>query len=329
MTTPALKALRKHFPKVTLDFLVGKWAAPALSGNPSIDNLIIVDDDVFHQHQFGALWKLVRNLRAKSYNLAVIFQPSTLVHLLVRFAGVRHIAAPVGFSFGLVSFPSEWRDNRNRYVVEDFLDVTRAIGVTSEDTALEYLSDSDSQAQARTILKRYNLDQKNYLVIFPGGGRNPRDFVPQKKWPFDRYRDIVEKAVSQNIRVVLAGNAEDRSIASKLVLNKDVVNLAGKTSIPVTASIIEQARLVLTNDSAPLHLAMAVNCPVVVLFGPSNRLALLPTEGDFIALEADIPCAPCYDNEPFGKCTRHDCILSLNVETVWNGVCEGWRRWQK
>jgi len=330
MITPALKALRKHYPDATIDFLVGKWSAPALSGNPAITNLITVEDSIFHERKSGSLLKLIKKLRRSRYDLAIIFQPSIIMHLLVRLAGVGKIAAPVnGFSFGLVKFPSSWRVDRNTYVVEDFLDVVRGIGIEAQDISMEFYPDEESRSAALKLLDKYELQKGRFLMVFPGGGRNPRDFVAQKQWPPDRYRQIIEKADSADMRVVLAGSAKDREITSSLVLNNRIVDMAGETSFSVLASLLEYAGLLLTNDSAPLHLALAMGCPVVGLFGPSRSRALLPPSGEYIALKADISCAPCYDNEPFGTCIRHDCIMSLSVETVWKALCEGWERWSK
>ncbi|MBN1296120.1 glycosyltransferase family 9 protein, partial [bacterium] len=188
MTTPAIRAVRRHFPQASIHYLTGVWSAPILERNPDIDRVIAVDDAVFHDHRWIDRVRLIGRLRKERYDVCVLFQPAPAMHLFARLTGAAQIAAPVaGAGSRWVHMPSPWRRERNRYVGEDFLDVVRNMGIDVQDTQLVFSVDSGVLAEMACRLRDRGLESGQFLVICPGGGRNPRDWVEQKIWPADRY----------------------------------------------------------------------------------------------------------------------------------------------
>lgn len=328
MTTPAIRALRKAFPRSTIHYLTGRWSAPALENNPHIDRVISVDDAVFHNKRIDRLYTLIRHLRSHRYDTCILFQPSFMMRLFARLTAAGQIAGPVIEGNGCcVDVASNWRFDRNRYVVEDFLDVVRGLGVVSDDLRLEYRTSGETEHRVDEMLKSMGGPPSDFLLVCPGGGQNPRDNVRQKLWPLSNYRAVIEQAVSEGLPVIIAGGESDRAYLKPLSGQPGTWNMVGKTSLAEFAVMLSRARLLLTNDSAPMHVALAVDCPFVAIFGPTRREALLPLSGRFVAVEAEIPCAPCYDNEPFKGCERFECIRSITVDTVWSNVIRSWRQW--
>ncbi len=330
MVTPAIRALRQSFPDSQIDFLTGSWSADAIRDNPHINTVIEVADEDFHHVRTPALAALSRRIRGNRYDLGILFQPSLAVRLLMSISGIKELAGPVSgkFSFGL-TYHSRWRGDRDRYVVEDFLDVVRSVGIKSIDTSLNFHIPKEESDKFLQKLSEYNLSPGNYLVICPGGGRNPRDFVKQKIWPSERFRELVIALQKESIRVVIAGSLTDREFLEPVIGLPGIVDWTGRTTFVQLGACLRAAGLLLTNDSAPMHLALAVGCPFVAIFGPSRQNALLPVSGKFNVIHADIPCAPCYDNELFGRCGRLDCINSIGVETVLDSVLVAWEKWSK
>lgn len=328
LLTPAIRALKKQYSNAKLDFLTGSWSVDAVRDNPYLDSVLSVPDGVFHDPKPMALASLIRRLRQQRYDLGLVFQPSAAMHCFMRLAGVKKIAAPV--STGprwLVHYPSPWRMVRDRYVAEDFLDVVRNLGISSDGLSMDFIIPEEAKKNMVNRLIDCDLETGRYLVICPGGGRNPRDFVIQKIWPARCYQQLVERLIDRGIRTVIVGTESDREIIRVLLNTPGIVDLTGNTSFAELGELLRNARMLLTNDSAPMHLALSVDCPFVALFGPSRRRALLPESGRFFALDADIPCAPCYDNEPFGNCNRRDCIHSIDVDRVYENVMNGWNLW--
>lgn len=325
MTTPALNALRNACPDAQIDFLTGTWSAPVLETNSKIDQLISFDDKILHTKKLLKLWALMRQLKRNCYDLAVIFQPSLMIQRLIRLAGIQQMAAPTTrWPARHLTYAAPWRQNRDRYVAQDFADVVRAMNIPVDTIALDYTPSDAARQEADRLLKEH-LQDAPFLLVFPGGGRNPRDYVKQKTWPMENYYQLLKRTVEKDIHVILAGNSHDSIITRQLEMDKRIINLAGQTTLPTIAAIIERARAVLTNDSVPMHLALAMNRPFAAVFGPSRRSALLPENGNFIAIEADFPCAPCYDNQPFPQCDRMDCIRAVEIDRVWDAVMSLWQ----
>jgi len=121
----------------------------------------------------------------------------------------------------------------------------------------------------------------------------------------------------------------DLPAAQKVVDVEGVCNFIGKTSLIELAAMMTCSVLTITNDSVPLHLAIATGCPVVPIFGPSRSRALLPEKGKYFAVTPSSDCAPCYDNEPFPGCRDTKCIDSITVEMVWMAVREALKKWNQ
>ncbi len=327
MVTPSLRALKKKFPSADIDLMTGSWSSGAVKHNPYINTIIEVPDEVFHGKKLFRLTKLIKRLRHNKYDMAFVFQPSRIVQILIRMAGIKHLAAPVRhLPSKLVRYPVLWRSIPDDYVVKDFISVVKAVNIDSDGLDMDFFIPEGIQQQVQRMLFEDSLGKHQYLVVCPGGGRNPRDYVKQKIWPEDRYAELIKRLLDEGVPVIVAGSQSDRETCRNVLRIPGIVDLMGKTTFAQLGAFIQSARLLLTNDSAPMHLALAVHCPFVAVFGPSCRKSLLPESGNFEAITPSIACAPCYNNEPFGRCDRCDCIQSVQTDTVYKAVIRSWKR---
>lgn len=139
-----------------------------------------------------------------------------------------------------------------------------------------------------------------YCVVSPGGGLNPRQSVPAKRWPCEGWASVVEYLHARGLRTVGVGGPDDATLVERAGCS---VNLAGKCGWGVTASLIAGAAAFAGNDSGPAHLAVAGRVPSVVVFGPTDPGALYPG-GSIVPVTPSVPCAPCYSNGIFRGCER-------------------------
>jgi heptosyltransferase-2 len=141
-----------------------------------------------------------------------------------------------------------------------------------------------------------------------------------KRWPY-----YAELAAALDRTSVIVGGMEDVPLADSIVATAPgrVVSAAGALSLRASAALIERASVLITNDSAPLHLATAVGTPVVALFGPTvPEFGFGPRgPGDVILGMADLACRPCSSHGP-PTCPlgHHRCMRDLSVETVAKAV---------
>jgi ADP-heptose:LPS heptosyltransferase len=157
-----------------------------------------------------------------------------------------------------------------------------------------------------------------YVVLAPGGARNARDYVVQKRWPISRWNEVSQFLQDRGFQVFLAGGETDRVEISGL----NGVNLGGKLTWGETAALIAGAVLFAGNDSGPAHLAVAEGTPALVLFGPTDPDSLYE-KGSIVSLCGNASCSPCYANSVFPGCKGDgNCMAAIETERVLN-ILEG------
>jgi len=153
---------------------------------------------------------------------------------------------------------------------------------------------------------------KPYVVLAPGGARNVRDFVPEKRWPMSRWNDVSLYLQGKGFQVFLAGGTADREELSVM----SGVNLAGRLTWGETAALLEGAFLFAGNDSGPAHLAVAEGTKTLVLFGPTASHTLYE-RGSIVAVSGTASCSPCYANSVFPGCSGEgNCMATICTESV-------------
>jgi heptosyltransferase-1 len=306
LATPAIRALRRGGGDVNLILLTGQANAEIARAIPGIDAYLFVKEaSLFRKNPFELL-KLFRNIKKSGAAKVVVFQPSPR---LTRFAGLagipvyapyRGTKAPRYFAAGV-----PWRPNGDKYIAENYVEVAEAAGGARDGLRLDFVFPRGVPRAAEITGLPKN---KKYVVLAPGGGRNPRQNVAAKLPPVHFFREIVEFILGETGRpVVILGGPNDvercAMVAAQTAQNP-VVNIAGKTNVFECARVIEGAAYVVTVDSLPAHLAVALAKPALALFGPTNPRALLPAEGPVSSAAAQLACAPCYANSPFPGCKR-------------------------
>lgn len=160
------------------------------------------------------------------------------------------------------------------------------------------------------------------VAVNPGGGRSSIRNMDRKRWPPERFLEIIRRLDSVGQATALVGSAGDRGVLGDLPhgLPPSSLDLIGRTSVLEAAAVLSHCRALLTNDSGLMHLAGLVGTPTVALFGPTDpsRIGVFPASARHRAVvPCSVPCHPCY---PLGRgmdCGRADCMLAIPVDRVW------------
>jgi ADP-heptose:LPS heptosyltransferase len=153
------------------------------------------------------------------------------------------------------------------------------------------------------------------VLVHPGAGSN----YSHKKWPFDRYREIVRRLVEKECAVtVLLGPDEVHLYAffSKMA----GVRIRSSHGPDSLFKAISESRLFIGNDSGPGHCASLFGVPAITLFGPTSAARNAPRGNGCTAIESAMPCAPCHFTR--SPCRDNQCLKSISVDTVWAHVEE-------
>jgi heptosyltransferase-2 len=303
LTTPLLTALAdEHGP---VDVVVTPAAASLLEGHPAVREVISYDKHGRDRGMAG-LWRMASSLRSREYASAYLphrsWRSATLV-LLAR------VPARTGFADSPAAITYTTRVTRaaTGHEVERLLALAGQKTRQSPPVSIA-IADEDEAAADRWLAERDI--PTGFTAIAPGS------IWGSKQWPY-----YPQLAAALDGPVVVIGSSDDAALAGEVVAAAPgrTWSAAGALSLRASAALISRARVLVTNDSAPLHLATAVGTPMVALFGPTvPAQGFGPRGSRSLALgHAGLVCRPCSAHGPkVCPLVHHRCMRELPVETV-------------
>ena len=326
LATPAISSLHAAYPQAPIMLATSAWSRPAVEHNPHLTE--ILDSGEIGRNGVGGLatyWAFSRKLRSYQFDIAVVLDRSPLVSLLPFLAGVPIRAGlnSHGRGFSLthpVSVPED------RHEAQLYLDVVSALGCQSRQPPTQFVTTEGDQAWAKEALK----EDADWVAVHPGGGVNPGSTLLGKRWPPERYAAIVTRLLQEGFSVVLLGGAQDKMLAETILRaagqgeapKKHLLDLVGSTTFGQLGAVLQQCRLFVGNDTGPMHLAVAVDIPVVAVFGPSKPLLYGPFSQQAAVIYHGEECGNCrFRGALVEQCTRnYACMAAAPVEEVWAAV---------
>ncbi|CAN5574568.1 N/A [soil metagenome] len=337
ITEPALRSLRTAFPHARLDLLTTPAAATLVPLLGDSYNVII-----FKKHDFDNPRALLHpkaalhlagfghSLRGARYDAVAIFHHLTTpagalkFRALARATGAASIA---GLDNGRGDFLTHAAVDKGfgaRHEVDYMLDIARQLGGIDVD--------------CRPVLSCLRHGERNhafdlperYAAIFPTTG----PFAPGRNWPAPLFAAVANLLKDAALQPVILG-AADATDAAQTILsgNPSAIDLTGQTTLPQLVEIVRNACVAISGDSFPGHLANAVDCPVVSIFGPSNYRAWAPygattvncnEVGRAVIVRNHVPCSPClYTGYRLGRrngCPVRTCLLTITPEDVMAAI---------
>ncbi len=326
MATPALRAIRRRFPQAEITLMARGAVAEAAAGVPGIAAVIRYEPRGAHAG-LAARRALARDLRARGIDLAVVFPRSFGSALWALAAGARRRLGQRGdWRAWLLTERLPAVDSRApRHHVEMFFELARALGASGEPGPLEYVVDEKDAARARELLRQTGGDGgRPRVAIHPGASKPPRG------WHLERWEALTRRlAAVWKARVLVLGGPAEAEMAGRVAAAAGDLgaSLAGRVTLGVSAALLRESVLAVSNDSGAMHLAAAVGTPVVAIFGPGSPAVTGPwaEAGRAEVLTHHFPCSPCRqrffrecDPAPTGK---PYCIESVGVDEVWDACC--------
>jgi heptosyltransferase-2 len=346
MTTPALRRLREARPDAEITLLSHEKLVDLWRGFTALDGCLCFSSK-------ESIWRVARKIRAGSFQTALILPNSIrsaweawlggvpqrigfaapwrnwwLTHAIDRRPGivvmrkrsVREIRALVASE----SMPTSERTSAVSHHLYHYLHLVGSMGANSEPLPPQ-LDVSEEEVQSVCSRIGLSLGTNRPLLGLNAGA----EYGPAKRWPLDRFLAAALAVYRQtDCQWLVFGGTGDRELASALTVqlanaiepsgtcSHAVVNLAGTTTLRELCALIKACRVLLTNDTGPMHLAAAVNTPVVVPFGSTSPELTgpgLPGDPRHHLLQARVPCAPCFLREcPID----FRCMHAITVEQV-------------
>lgn len=324
LSSPVFTVLKKHAPEVEIDALVYRDTVEMLSGHPAISQIHSIDRAWKDLGPFARLaqeWRLLARLRSRRYDLLVHLTEHPRGAWLKRFLGARYGVAPADDAKGRFwekSFSHLYRYPKvSRHRVETNLDALRRIGIypPPEERALTLVPGAQAEAAADALLAHHGLRAKEFIHLHPASRWR------FKCWPADKTAEMINALAPHKFVVTAAPDEQELGLVQDILggVRQPVVNLAGKLTLKQLAALTAKARCFIGVDSAPMHIASAMQTPVVALFGPSGELEWGPWKVAHRVVTSGHPCRPCgLDGCGGGKVS--DCLVTLPVARVVDAV---------
>ena len=312
LTTPLFEAIAaRHGP---VDVVTTPAAAPLIETHPAVRRVIPYDKNGRDRGLAGLL-RLARSLRAERYECAYLPHRSLRTALA---AWLARIPQRVGFDDG---WRSLYTDVRRRAKQGHEIDRVLALAGVAVHRARPTLHVTLADRAATEGFLREHAIPERFVALAPGS------IWGSKRWPY--YRELAER-LAERAGIVVVGAAEDARLAAEMTeavarAGGRAVSGCGRLSVRQSVEAIRRAAVLVTNDSAPLHFAQAVDTPTVAIFGstaPSFGFGPRGPRDQVVELEG-VPCRPCSPHGP-PRCPlgHHVCMKSLSVQDVLQAIEE-------
>jgi len=322
LALPALSALRKNYPGAKISWLVRSEFAPLLRNHPDLTETILFDRKFLGKAWYNpgalrSLLSLIGRLRRGNFDVVIDLQGLFRTASLGWLSGCkRRFGMSNAREFAHIFYTHKVTQNQDCiHLVDYYLKIIKAAGASDIDVRFVLPEDSAAADSVGKLLAKHNISPNNYAVFVPGSAHS------DKCWPTERFATLADK-ISQKFGLsIIAVGAASESYTIKKLKNKaksTISNFAGATNLPELMALLRTARLVVSNDTGPGHIAAALGTPLVMMFSWSNPARIAP----YGRSECMVAREP-YKRGPKIKSydSRHN-VSAITVDEVYQKVCE-------
>lgn len=328
LTAPVFSVLKNHAPHLEVDALVYADTQEMLSLHPAISEVHTID----RAWRRAGLWRqlraesrLLRRLRERHYDLIVHLTENPRGAWLAQLLGARYaVARDYGAKRGRLwraSFTHLYRVPARRHTVDMHLDALRRLGIypRDEERAVTLVPGEEAEHSVNALLLAQGLASHSFIHV------HPTSRWLFKCWDPDKFATLINTLLDAGERVVItaAPTAAERQYVSRITtqLRRPALDLSGRLNLKQLAALTAQARCFIGVDSVPMHIAAAMQTPVVALFGPSGEFEWGPWRVSARIVTSAHACRPCGMDGCAGSKVS-ECLTSIPVERVLAAVSD-------
>jgi heptosyltransferase II len=321
MCQPALHGLRTLFPQAEVTILAKSSVAELFTKDPDITHILVYDDKMAHAGISGK-WSLASTLRRQRFDMAVLFQNAFEAAFLTWLAGIprRYGYATDGRAM-LLTEPIAVPDRQAPpHQVEYYWNLLKPLGLNTSVSSPRLVVSEDEETVIDQRLVAAGIDPSGVIL-----GINPGStYGRAKRWLPERFAAVARRLAEQvgrdegrQVVVAILGAQGEESLGKDIAsrISGPSVVLSGATTIRELMAVVKRCRLLITNDTGPMHVAAACGVPVVALFGPTDSRTTAPYGQARSVVRETVDCAPCLLREcPID----HRCMTRISADRVYD-----------
>lgn len=308
--------LRFIHPTAKITFVTTPVGASVAASTSCVDEVIVYDKRNIHRGYKGIRF-MAEELKSNGIDCILSLHRSFRTTLLSFFSDVTY---SVGFNKAALSFlytrtakylKYKHETERNIELLKIFPDY-----IHNENIHPECIFKDKDVAELESILTKEGIDlRKKTAVLAPGS------VWATKRWTPEGFRNLLQMLCDEGYQTVLTGGSEDAELCREIIKNTNGKSLAGMTTLVQSMYFISKSALIVTNDSAPTHMADLVKTPVLTIYGPTSPIFGFAPRGEKSSYiyPDKLKCSPCRihgsDKCPTGT---HECMKKLSAEYVFS-----------
>ncbi|MDP3803954.1 MAG: glycosyltransferase family 9 protein [Candidatus Omnitrophota bacterium] len=294
LTTPVIRTLVKEFPEARIDVMVGPSGKEVFERDPKVFKLIIYDKHM----PISEKRRLQLKLKKLKYDLVVDIR-NTIFPLLI---GPKYRTATIQ------KFPRTIAHKKSKH-----LHLLKSLGIIEfEERSYIHIPKEDDD-HAAALLKECGITPP--IVIINAGAKSHL-----KRWTEEGFAELADGLMSEcGANVVFVGLKDDEAIVNRINarMKKKAYTFVNRTNIRQLAALLRRAKLLITNDSAPLHIGCAVGTNVLAIFGPTDPAKYGPT-GEFdVVINRKLSCSPC---ESAVCAQNYECMKLITADEAFDAA---------
>lgn len=295
LTLPVLGVLEKEFPNAKISVMVSQQAKEIFKNDPAITKIISYDKHI----SFIEKIRLGLRLRKRNFDLVVDLR-STLYPMLIN--------AP---------FRTPLFSKKNSKVHKKYahLSKLKPLGLNIEGAGYNLSFSEDDKLKTKNIFKEFNISEDDKIAAVAPGAKSHI-----KRWTISGFTKVCQRLNRElGIKVLLVGDDNDKEIISQILSSglNDTYDISGQTNINELGHLLSKCKLLITNDSAPLHLAELVNTPCIAIFGPTDDKKYGPILEKSAVVRKKLKCSPCEK----AQCAFNlDCMKQIGADEVFGAA---------
>ena len=320
LALPALASLRASFPDARICWFIRPEHAPLLDNVDSIDDIILFDRKLLgkwwhNPKAFAALIRLIARLRRAKFDLVIDLQGLLRTALFAWLSGCKkRFGMEESREFAAVFYTHKIpQDTDSIHVIDHYQKIVSAAGASTKSWDFNLAPTGQATDIIASLSADHNIRPDRYAVFVPGSTH------ASKCWPVENFAALAEKITSQfDLSIIAVGISAEKPLVQRLMSrsNVPIADFTGLTDIPQLIALLKGAKLVVSNDTGPGHIAAALAVPIVLIFGTTNPVRISPYQRphSIAAVEADKRGREIESSDP-----RH-AIEAVTVDEVFEKV---------
>jgi lipopolysaccharide heptosyltransferase II len=334
-STPLIAVIKAQDPSISISYIGNARTASFLKNDPRLDKVFSYERDEFisvyriSPWRFLLKWKkFVDDIRAEGFDVAYDLSNGSPVSVALMLAG---IPQRIGFDYKgrgrWLTHKVPLKGYEGRHVAEYILGLLDSPSRHPLTPGMQLFVSAKDTQWAEELMKTHGLQEKGFIILFPGGGASWGKGAGLKRWSAEGYLKLAEKIIERSkCPIILMGDKNEEALGQGIVagLRTPVIVLAGQTSLLQSVALMRQAKCVVANDGGPLHMAVACGALTASIFGPVDPVVYgpYPASGKHKVVVKGLPCQPCYRNFRMSDCGHQRCLKDLTVDEVFEALKE-------